>query len=46
MQTHDIIGNVTARSEQIFKGLHAIQKDVESGGWLIEEVRGLGVSGL
>lgn len=44
MRSHDILGNVNARSEQIFAGLRAIQADVQNGGWLIEEVRGKGVS--
>lgn len=44
MRTHDILGNVNKRSEQIYKGLKAIQDDTANGGWLIEEVRGKGVS--
>lgn len=44
MRTHDITANVQARSEQIFAGLRAIQNDTENGGWMIEEVRGQGVS--
>lgn len=39
------MSNVNARSEQIFAGLRAIQADTTNGGWMIEEVRGLGVSG-
>lgn len=44
IRTHDILGNVNARSEQVFKGLREIQADTANGGWLIEEVRGQGVS--
>ena len=44
MRTHDIAANVNARSEQIFQGLKAIQEDTANGGWIIEEVRGKGVS--
>jgi len=43
MRTHDVMGNVNARSEQIFAGLRAIQADTANGGWMIEEVRGLGL---
>ncbi|ODN76578.1 4-aminobutyrate transaminase [Cryptococcus amylolentus CBS 6039] len=43
MRSHDILGNVQVRSEQIFKGLREIQADEENGGWLIEEVRGKGL---
>lgn len=43
MRTHDILGNVNERSEQIFAGLRAIQADTANGGWMIEEVRGKGV---
>ncbi|WRT64907.1 4-aminobutyrate transaminase [Kwoniella shivajii] len=43
MRTHDILGNVQARSEQIFKGLREIHADTENGGWMIEEVRGQGL---
>jgi len=43
MRSHDIIGNVNARSEEIFKGLNAIQADTENGGWMIEQVRGQGL---
>ena len=43
MRTHDILGNVNARSDQVFKGLHAIAADTANGGWLIEEVRGQGL---
>lgn len=44
MRTYDVLGNVNARSEQIFKGLREIKADTANGGWMIEEVRGLGVS--
>jgi len=44
MRTHDILGNVNARSEQVFKGLRDIAADKKNGGWLIEEIRGQGVS--
>lgn len=44
MRTHDILGNVNERSEQIFKGLREIQADAANGGWIIEEIRGQGVS--
>lgn len=44
MRTHDILANVRARSKQMFDGLRAIQADEAEGGWIIEEVRGLGVS--
>lgn len=44
MRTHDVLGNVNARSKQVFDGLRAIQADQENGGWMIEEVRGKGVS--
>jgi 4-aminobutyrate aminotransferase len=43
MRSHDILGNVRDRSEQIFKGLREIQADHNGGGWMIEEVRGKGV---
>ncbi|WVR07886.1 hypothetical protein IAU60_004929 [Kwoniella sp. DSM 27419] len=43
MRSHDILGNVNARSEQLFKGLREIQADEANGGWMIEEVRGLGL---
>lgn len=43
MRTHDILGNVQARSEQLFKGLREIQEDEANGGWMIEEVRGKGL---
>ena len=43
MQSNDVLGNVQARSEQFFAGLRAIQKDEEAGGWLISDIRGLGV---
>ncbi|OCF32130.1 4-aminobutyrate transaminase [Kwoniella heveanensis BCC8398] len=43
MRTHDILGNVQARSEQLFKGLRDIQADQANGGWMIEEVRGKGL---
>jgi 4-aminobutyrate aminotransferase len=45
IRTHDILGNVNARSEQVFKGLREIAADSANGGWLIEEIRGQGVSG-
>lgn len=44
MQSNDVIGNVQARSKQFFAGLRAIQKDEAAGGWLISDIRGLGVS--
>jgi 4-aminobutyrate aminotransferase len=44
MRTHDVLGNVNARSAQVFEGLRAIQADKANGGWMIEEVRGKGVS--
>ena len=44
MRTHDVLGNVKARSEQVFKGLREIAADEANGGWLIEEIRGQGVS--
>lgn len=43
MRTHDILGNVQARSGQLFRGLRQIQEDEANGGWMIEEVRGKGV---
>ncbi|KAK4689731.1 hypothetical protein P7C73_g394, partial [Tremellales sp. Uapishka_1] len=43
MRTYDILGNVNDRAKQIFDGLRAIQADHENGGWMIEEVRGLGL---
>ncbi|OXG14841.1 4-aminobutyrate transaminase [Cryptococcus neoformans] len=43
MRTHDILGNVQARSEQLFRGLREIQEDEANGGWMIEEVRGKGL---
>lgn len=46
MRTHDVLGNVNARSDQIFAGLREIQVDTANGGWMIEEVRGKGVSPL
>jgi 4-aminobutyrate aminotransferase len=46
MRSHDILGNVQARSEQIFRGLRAIQADQDNGGWMIEEVRGQGVGAV
>ncbi|ORX39449.1 putative ornithine-oxo-acid aminotransferase [Kockovaella imperatae] len=43
MRSHDMLGNVEARSKQIFDGLRKIQEDVENGGWMIEEIRGKGL---
>ncbi|KAK1922319.1 putative ornithine-oxo-acid aminotransferase [Papiliotrema laurentii] len=43
MRTHDVLANVNARAEQVFKGLREIQADKANGGWLIEEVRGSGL---
>ena len=42
MQT-DLLSNVTARSEQISTGLRAMAADEKNGGWMIAEVRGIGV---
>lgn len=42
MRTHDVLGNVQARSKQVFEGLKRIQESED--GWIIEEVRGQGVS--
>jgi 4-aminobutyrate aminotransferase len=44
LRTHDVLGNVEARSKQVFEGLKRIQ-DSEDG-WIIEEVRGQGVRSL
>jgi 4-aminobutyrate aminotransferase len=46
MRTHDVLGNVNARSAQIFAGLRDIRADTANGGWMIEEIRGRGVSRL
>jgi len=43
MRSHDMSGNVNARSKQVFDGLRKIQADVANGGWIIEQVRGLGL---
>jgi 4-aminobutyrate aminotransferase-like enzyme len=43
---NNIIEAVNARSKQLFKGLRKIQSDVNNGGWLIAEIRGVGVSVL
>lgn len=43
MQT-DLLSNVKSRSDQIFAGLRAIAADEKNGGWMIAEVRGIGVS--
>ncbi|WVQ99106.1 4-aminobutyrate transaminase [Kwoniella sp. CBS 9459] len=43
MRTHDVLGNIQARSEQLFSGLRAIQADQANGGWMIEEIRGKGL---
>ena len=44
MRSHDVSGNVECRSNQIFDGLRDIQADEVNGGWMIEEIRGKGVS--
>lgn len=44
MRSHDILGNVQTTSKKIMDGLKDMQADVANGGWIIEEVRGLGVS--
>ena len=43
MRSHDVLGNVQARSEQVFKALREIQADTKNGGWMIEDIRGQGV---
>jgi hypothetical protein len=42
--SQDVVANVNERSKQLFEGLLKIQADVKNGGWLIAEVRGVGVS--
>ena len=44
MRSHDVLGNVECRSKQAFDGFRDIQADEVNGGWMIEEIRGKGVS--
>ena len=44
MRSHDVLGIVECRSKQIFDGLRDIFADEVNVGWMIEEIRGKGVS--